>query len=249
MNLKSTILTPQVFGLRQDLLAIGRGFGNLRPGRDDHTATLSSRDHNTTRTIRPSPRAGPATAPRALLVCRSLSPGRGLRVPHGDCPGRLVRCAPGRVPDTLAAAVVQSAQTPGVPGYAVGRCPSTSRCATFSAALPKGQKQVTLGFKRVEDLLGEPLPPSALDVRAVVAAAGGSSAGASTRTGRTRCSSGPGRRRAGRSRTSICCSRTSRFGGGETTRRCRCAALLPPSLSPRFLRGLRPPKSPARRGR
>ncbi len=31
----------------------------------------------------------------------------------------------------------------------------------FLAGLPKGQKQVTLGFKRIEDLLGEPLPPSA----------------------------------------------------------------------------------------
>ena len=31
----------------------------------------------------------------------------------------------------------------------------------FLASLPRGQKQVTLGFKRVEDLLGEPLPPSA----------------------------------------------------------------------------------------
>ena len=32
----------------------------------------------------------------------------------------------------------------------------------FLAGLPKGQKQVTLGFKRLEDLIGEPLPPSAL---------------------------------------------------------------------------------------
>jgi hypothetical protein len=31
----------------------------------------------------------------------------------------------------------------------------------FLAALPKGQKQVTLGFRRIEDLIGEPLPPSA----------------------------------------------------------------------------------------
>ncbi len=31
----------------------------------------------------------------------------------------------------------------------------------FLAALPRGQKQVTLGFRRIEDLLGEPLPPSA----------------------------------------------------------------------------------------
>ncbi len=29
--------------------------------------------------------------------------------------------------------------------------------------LPRGQKQVTLGFKRIETLLGEPLPPSALE--------------------------------------------------------------------------------------
>jgi hypothetical protein len=32
----------------------------------------------------------------------------------------------------------------------------------FLEGLPKGQKQVTLGFKRLEDLLGDPLPPSAL---------------------------------------------------------------------------------------
>ena len=31
----------------------------------------------------------------------------------------------------------------------------------FLAALPAGQKQVSLGFKRIEALLGEPLPPSA----------------------------------------------------------------------------------------
>ena len=34
---------------------------------------------------------------------------------------------------------------------------------TFLTGLPKGQKQVTLGFKRVEELLGDPLPPSALE--------------------------------------------------------------------------------------
>jgi hypothetical protein len=32
----------------------------------------------------------------------------------------------------------------------------------FLAGLPAGQKQVTLGFRRVADLLGEELPPSAL---------------------------------------------------------------------------------------
>jgi hypothetical protein len=31
----------------------------------------------------------------------------------------------------------------------------------FLASLPRGQKQVTLGFQRIETLLGEPLPPSA----------------------------------------------------------------------------------------
>jgi len=31
----------------------------------------------------------------------------------------------------------------------------------FLNSLPRGQKQVTLGFKRVEELLGEPLPDSA----------------------------------------------------------------------------------------
>src|SRR5437660_10804727 len=33
----------------------------------------------------------------------------------------------------------------------------------FLNSLPRGQKQVTLGFKRVETMLGEPLPPSALE--------------------------------------------------------------------------------------
>jgi hypothetical protein len=32
----------------------------------------------------------------------------------------------------------------------------------FLAGLPQGQKQVTLGFKRLEELLGDALPPSAL---------------------------------------------------------------------------------------
>jgi hypothetical protein len=31
----------------------------------------------------------------------------------------------------------------------------------FLCGLPRGQKQVTLGFRRVEELLGEALPPSA----------------------------------------------------------------------------------------
>ncbi len=31
----------------------------------------------------------------------------------------------------------------------------------FLATLPRGQKQVTLGFSRIEGLLGESLPPSA----------------------------------------------------------------------------------------
>ena len=34
---------------------------------------------------------------------------------------------------------------------------------TFLSGLPRGQKQVTLGFKRVEEMLGDPLPPSALE--------------------------------------------------------------------------------------
>ena len=33
----------------------------------------------------------------------------------------------------------------------------------FLEGLPRMQRQVTLGFKRLEDLLGEPLPPSALE--------------------------------------------------------------------------------------
>jgi hypothetical protein len=31
----------------------------------------------------------------------------------------------------------------------------------YLASLPAGQRRVTLGFRRLEDLLGEPLPPSA----------------------------------------------------------------------------------------
>lgn len=30
----------------------------------------------------------------------------------------------------------------------------------FLESLPRAQQQVTLGFQRIEDLLGEPLPPS-----------------------------------------------------------------------------------------
>ena len=33
----------------------------------------------------------------------------------------------------------------------------------FLSGLPRGQKQVTLGFRRLEELLGDPLPPSALE--------------------------------------------------------------------------------------
>jgi hypothetical protein len=41
--------------------------------------------------------------------------------------------------------------------------PKYEPLAAFLESLPKGQKQVTLGFRRVEELLGEPLPPSALE--------------------------------------------------------------------------------------
>ena len=43
--------------------------------------------------------------------------------------------------------------------------PKYEPLADFLNSLPKAQKQVTLGFKRLEDLLGEPLPPSASEVR------------------------------------------------------------------------------------
>lgn len=33
----------------------------------------------------------------------------------------------------------------------------------FLAGLPRAQRQVTLGFARLEQILGEPLPPSALE--------------------------------------------------------------------------------------
>jgi hypothetical protein len=39
--------------------------------------------------------------------------------------------------------------------------PKYQPLADFLSGLPKGQKQVTLGFGRLETLLGEPLPPSA----------------------------------------------------------------------------------------
>lgn len=41
------------------------------------------------------------------------------------------------------------------------RVPKYDPLQVFLSSLPAGQKQVTLGFKRLEDLLGEPLPPSA----------------------------------------------------------------------------------------
>jgi hypothetical protein len=41
--------------------------------------------------------------------------------------------------------------------------PKYEPLAEFLQGLPKSQKQVTLGFKRLEELLGEPLPPSALE--------------------------------------------------------------------------------------
>jgi len=39
--------------------------------------------------------------------------------------------------------------------------PKYEPLAAFLAGLPKGQKQVSLGFRRIEALVGEPLPPSA----------------------------------------------------------------------------------------
>lgn len=51
----------------------------------------------------------------------------------------------------------------GLKLYHRKRVPKYEPLADFLKALPKAQKQVTLGFKRLEELLGEPLPPSALE--------------------------------------------------------------------------------------
>ena len=47
--------------------------------------------------------------------------------------------------------------------YHPGWVPKYEPLRVFLDGLPKGQKQVTLGFKRLEELLGEPLPASALE--------------------------------------------------------------------------------------
>ena len=47
-----------------------------------------------------------------------------------------------------------------MPYHQVGM-PKYEPLRDFLASLPSGQKQVTLGFRRMEELLGEPLPPSA----------------------------------------------------------------------------------------
>ena len=39
--------------------------------------------------------------------------------------------------------------------------PKYEPLSAFLRGLPSGQKQVTLGFRRIEELLGEALPPSA----------------------------------------------------------------------------------------
>lgn len=41
--------------------------------------------------------------------------------------------------------------------------PKYEPLGTFLSELPRGQKQVTLSFKRIEAMLGEPLPASALE--------------------------------------------------------------------------------------
>ena len=41
--------------------------------------------------------------------------------------------------------------------------PKYEPLGAFLAGLPRVQKQVTLGFRRIETILGEPLPPSALE--------------------------------------------------------------------------------------
>lgn len=43
--------------------------------------------------------------------------------------------------------------------------PKYEPLGAFLADLPRGQKQVTLSFRRIEVLLGEPLPASATDYR------------------------------------------------------------------------------------
>jgi len=86
------------------------------------------------------------------------------------------------VPEEVWGGIVQSAQSArgaavgGAAARAVVRriaCRSESRALPsqqvpkyeplrdFLAGLPRGQKQITLGFARLEELLGDPLPPSA----------------------------------------------------------------------------------------
>src|SRR6476646_8828679 len=164
MNLKSTIFTPRSLACARTALGSVLGSAIFGPVAMAIRATLSSRDHNNhSLSIRPFAAArGQRRRPRALLVCRSLSPARGLRGPHGRLspPARAVRS--GSIALRWLVAVVQSGQMPG--GWVCcGTVPKYEPLAAFLSSLPKGQKQVSLGFKRLEDMLGELLPPSALE--------------------------------------------------------------------------------------
>ena len=41
--------------------------------------------------------------------------------------------------------------------------PKYEPLGSFLASLPKAQKQITMSFRRIEDMIGEALPPSALE--------------------------------------------------------------------------------------
>ena len=59
--------------------------------------------------------------------------------------------------------VVPGADDRAVAFVARALVPVVALVAIFLTGLPRFQKQVTMGFQRVEELLGDPLPPSALE--------------------------------------------------------------------------------------
>src|SRR5215831_2925042 len=183
MNLKSTILTCRSLAISRTSLGDVRGwaiFGPVAMTIDWSLLSTSCLFADCGRSFRKmrcakNPQAVGIVRIWLASVPRDLCPTFGT----GDCalcpmtrPRARSACAPTRVEKRPLARARAHARAPlaggkhserrrGHPAIING-VPKYGPLQEFLAGLPRGQKQVTLGFRRVEELLGEALPPSAL---------------------------------------------------------------------------------------
>src|SRR5215471_8079364 len=152
VNLKSTILTPR--SLAWARTAAGEVLGSAIFG----PVTMAMRETLLSGANRRDEHAGlggrrPAPDCALLRVRARSTP---------DCSGRVGGDGPATLPDVARVRLcrVHNTLCLGCSGLPT-EMPKYDPLRDFLNGLPRGQKQVTLGFGRVEELLGEPLPPSA----------------------------------------------------------------------------------------